>query len=113
MRISRQPTLKSLGLGLGLAGSLLLALFGTVVGALALPNDGLQGTTKAWWFELHCSHSTAVVGFYCGLGLLVLGWLVLGAVARGGFLGPRTSWTALVAWGTPFVLGPPLFSRDL
>ena len=113
MRISRQPALKSLGLGLGLAGSLLLALFGTVVGALALSNDGVRGTTKAWWFELHCSHSTGVVGFYCGLGLLVAGWLVLGEVARGGFLGPRTWWTALVVWGTPLVLGPPLFSRDL
>jgi hypothetical protein len=106
-----RPTLP--GIVLGTAGAVLLAVFGTVVGALALPNDHLRGTSRAWWFEVHCSHATALAWFYLGLGLLAAGWLLLAPAARAGALGLRACWAALVAWGAPLVLGPPLFSRDL
>ncbi len=113
MSITRERMLTLIGLVVGMLGSVLLALFGTVVGALALPNDGLTGTTRAWWFEINCSHTTALIWFYVGLGLLVLGWLLLSPAARAGLLRPWARWAALAAWGTPLVLGPPLFSRDL
>lgn len=96
-----------LAIGLGLLGSVGLALFGTVVGALASP------ATSLWWFSLSLSHRSAIVGFYVSLGLFVGGWAWLGLLAHRGQLSLQTAWVALAAWATPLLVGPPLFSRDL
>ena len=47
------------------------------------------------------------------IGLLVVGWLGVGRVAFAGRLTIGRAWAVLAAWGVPFLLGPPLFSRDL
>jgi alpha-1,6-mannosyltransferase len=91
----------------GLVGSLLLALFGTVVGALPIPRHG------DWFIQLPTSQPLSITAFYVGLGLLAAGWLGLGWLARRGGLRLAACWGALAAWGLPLVLGPPLFSRDL
>lgn len=113
MSHTRQPLLTIAGLLAGALGAVLLATFGTVVGALALPNDGLAGTTTAWFFAVHTSHTVSLIWFYLGLLLLIAGWVLLSPAARSGVLRPWVWWSALVAWGTPLVFGPPLFSRDL
>ena len=96
-----------LAIGLGLVGSMGLALFGTVVGALASP------ASSPWWFSVSLSHTAAIVGFYASLGLFAGGWAWLGVMAHRGQLSLTTAWVALGAWATPLLVGPPLFSRDL
>jgi alpha-1,6-mannosyltransferase len=96
-----------LAIGLGLLGSVGLALFGTVVGALTSP------TSSPWWFSISLSHRSAIVGFYASLGLFAGGWAWLGLSAHRGQLSLKTAWVALAAWATPLLVGPPLFSRDL
>ncbi|MDT3443524.1 polyprenol phosphomannose-dependent alpha 1,6 mannosyltransferase MptB [Pseudofrankia sp. BMG5.37] len=39
-------------------------------------------------------------------------WITLVRRALSGRAGPRAALTAAIAWGMPFALGPPLFSRD-
>jgi len=95
------------GIVLGVVGSIGLALFGTVVGALASPRQ------RAWWVSLSLGHTPAIVGFYASLGLFAAGWVLLGLEARRGALSLRAGWIALAAWTTPLLLGPPIFSRDL
>ena len=106
---SRPPAavLSACAIGVGLLGAVGLAAFGTVVGAL-----GMAGRTP-WWFWLSMSHTTAIIGFYASLGLLAAGWAALGVQAHRGELRLAGCWAALAAWGTPLLLGPPLFSRDL
>jgi hypothetical protein len=92
---------------LGFLGTVGLAAFGTVVGALA------PASHPMWWFHLSMGHASAIVWFYVGLGLLGAGWVGLGILARRGELGLGTCWVALGTWSVPLVLGPPIFSRDL
>jgi len=92
---------------LGLLGSLTVAILGTVVGSI--PASGVT-----WWFHVPAQHfSGRTVLFDLGVAALLGGWLGLGGVARRGELSIRSCWVALLAWGTPLFLGPPLYSRDL
>jgi len=92
----------------GLLGAIALMVFGSSIGALPRP-----GATP-WWFNVHGEGwFLAHLGFYVAIGLMILGWAGLGLVARVGKLSIARCWAALVLWGTPLFLGPPLFSRDI
>jgi hypothetical protein len=105
----RLPTgvTSALSIVVGTLGTFLLCISGTVVGALPGAN------AAPWWFQINMSHRPAIAAFYLGTALLVIGWAGLGSLVMRGVLCLRTCWVALVAWGSPLVLGPPLFSRDL
>ena len=91
---------------LGFIGSTGLALFGTVVG------DSPHGTP--WLFSLpHASSVAFGIPFYACACLLVAAWVGIGVRARAGLLATREAWVLLGVWGTPMLLGPPLFSKDL
>ncbi len=94
-------------LGVGAIGSITMAVFGTVVGAL--PSAGASG----WWFHLSTARSWSNIAFYLGAALLAAGWLGVGTFARAGQLRLSEAWLALGLWGIPLLLAPPLFSRDL
>ena len=104
---SRRIVFRAVIVALGFAGTALLALFGTVVGALPGPS------TPVWWFHLSTSHATSLVFFYLGVGLLGAAWIALGLLISRGIAGLTDCWAAFVGWGLPLVVGPPIFSRDL
>lgn len=80
--------------GLGLAGSVLIALAG----------PSLAGGPVRWWFHPHLG----VAAFYVGVAALIAAWLGLWRVA------PTTRQTRIVSalWCVPLFLTAPLFSRD-
>jgi alpha-1,6-mannosyltransferase len=85
-----------------------MVLTGTRIGAVPDPRQLL------WWFSLPSAASPLdSIGFYCSLAVLVAAWLGLGGEARTGGLGIGRAWIVLAVWGLPFLVGPPLFSRDL
>ena len=94
--------------GLGLAGSLLIAL----VAPRAL-SDGVVG----WWYHpgFPGSHRLAVALVWVGMALLAVGWLAIALEARGhpGRLTVRRATLVGAAWVIPLALAPPLFSRDV
>ncbi len=83
-----------------------MALTGTRIGSV--PGAGYR-----WWFSLPGPSPLLSAIFYVAFALLVLGWLGVGREAFAGRLTLGRAWSILAAWGTPFFLGPPLFSRDL
>ncbi len=89
-------------MGLGLAGSLLVA----VAGPSAVRAPGIT-----WWYSLAASRAAATGLVYVGMGLLCAGWLGLSRNAAG----QPTRWLLVVgvAWLVPLALGPAVFSRDL
>jgi Glycosyltransferase family 87 len=93
---------------LGGCGAVGMVLAGTRIGAVADPHLAL------WWFSLPAGGApfTSIL-FYVSVALLVGAWLGLGRVAFAGELRLGRAWVVLAVWGLPFVLGPPLFSRDL
>ena len=109
--VARLNERKQLFLSAGIAGFLgtcLLALFGTTIGALPRPG------TKTWYFTLHGGAGLgAHIGFYSGGALLLIGWVGIGFIAYQGGFDARRWWIVAAAWGTPLLLGPPLFSRDV
>ena len=112
-KMTAHAELLSLGaILIGCLGSCLLAIFGTVVGALlvASPTDPHP---KVWWFSVSVSHQQANLWFYVGATLLLLAWAGVGSFIRQGLVRLWVCWTAFVAWVIPLLLGPPLFSRDL
>ncbi len=80
----------------GAAGSALVALGGLGAGALPLP----AGAAHA---------RIGLVGVYCGLALLLMGWWWYGRI--GGT--PRQAYVTLAVWTAPLMAAPPLFSRDV
>lgn len=91
----------------GTLGAVGMVLTGTGIGAV--PGGGYL-----WWFSLPGGGSPLVsVLFYLSIGLLVVGWIGVGRAAFAGHLTVRRAWATLGAWGLPFLVGPPLFSRDL
>jgi len=80
--------------GLGLAGSVLVALAG----------PRLAGGPVKWWFE----GGGGVAGLYAGVAALLVAWLGLGRLAPA----PRALWAIAAAWSLPLLLSAPLFSRD-
>ena len=106
--LSPLARLAPLWVALGAVGSVILVLFGTMIGALPRP-----GTTT-WWFTLSGINNSLVhIAFYAGVLLVLIGWWGLGAYARQGQLSVAKCWGVLVVWATPLFLGPPLWSRDL
>ncbi|MGH9080367.1 MAG: polyprenol phosphomannose-dependent alpha 1,6 mannosyltransferase MptB, partial [Acidimicrobiales bacterium] len=94
-------------IAVGTCGALGMVLAGTRIGSV--PGDGYQ-----WWFTVPGGRSPLVtLVFYVSIALLVVGWLGVGRGALAGRLTIRRAWVVLAAWGLPFLLGPPLFSRDL
>lgn len=91
----------------GAIGAVGMILAGTGVGSI--PGDGYR-----WWYTSPGGHSPLVwTGFYLSIVLLLAGWVGVGRVALAGWLTVRKAWGVLAAWGLPFLVGPPLFSRDL
>ncbi len=94
-----------------------------VVGAFGAWGMVLTGTRIAavpdphlarWWFSLPAGGAPfESVGFYVSLALMLAAWVGLGRVAFAGRLTPGRAWVVLAVWALPFLLGPPLFSRDL
>jgi hypothetical protein len=89
----------------GFAGSVLLTLAGSRLG----------GGSVTWWFDPHlgAAKGTERVVFYIGVGLLIVGWLGLGTLARMPRLTPRLVSLVALLWSLPLFLGAPLFSRDI
>ena len=81
--------------GLGLAGSVLVALAGPRV----------AGGPVRWWFD----PSLGVPALYGGIVALSLAWLALGRLA----LTTREVWIVAAAWCLPLFLTAPLFSQDV
>jgi hypothetical protein len=84
--------------GLGLAGSL----------AIALTGPQLAGGPVRWWFHPVLGSAADVAVFYGGIVALSVGWLALGRHA----LTTRRVRLIAAVWCAPLVLTAPLFSQD-
>lgn len=89
----------------GLLASLGIAVFGSVVGAVPIH--------ASWWYRIDVTSWVAYVAFYVSLVVLIACWAAIGRLAVGGQLSLRRCWVLLGLWGTPLLVAPPLFSRDL
>jgi hypothetical protein len=89
---------------LGLAGSTLAAASGTRL---------LGSGAVRWWFtaSFPSGHDATKIVFWVGVAALCASWLGLGRALRGVPL--WALWVVAALWCLPFVLGPPLFSRDV
>ena len=95
-------------IGLGTLGSVGIAVLGTTIGAIPRPSP------DEFWFHVSGGgYTTAHVGFYFSVALLVGAWAGVGVGARRGRLTQPRCWVILALWGLPLFLGPPVFSRDL
>jgi len=107
-RLNRVDQSISLWIGVGVVGSIGVAVLGTRIGAIPRPGN------NRWWFNVPGGVSTpAQLGYYAAVILLISGWIGVGYYARGGRLTVRLSWVILVLWGLPLLVGPPVFSRDI
>jgi hypothetical protein len=89
---------------LGFAGSAAAALFGTRL---------LGPGAVRWWFtaSFPSGHGATKLVFWAGVAALCAAWLGLGrSLDR---IEVRHLWLIAAAWCLPFMLGPPLFSRDV
>jgi hypothetical protein len=85
--------------GLGLVGSVLVALAGPRL------------TPNAWWYHPGLSHAVAEAALYAGLGLVCVAWLGLGSCLEQ--VPGRWLWAIGALWAVPALLGPALFSSDV
>jgi len=93
---------------LGFVGALGMVLTGSRIGSV----PGPAGAN--WWFSIPLGGSPYVsVAFYVSVVLVVAGWLGVGRRAWRGRLTTGRAWIVLAVWALPFVVGPPLFSRDI
>jgi Glycosyltransferase family 87 len=91
---------------IGLLGALGMIITGSRVGSV--PGQG------QWWFTIpHGGAPFISLAFYLSTAVFIVAWLGLGREALAGNLTVRWAWVVLAAWGIPFLVGPPLFSRDL
>lgn len=90
---------------LGLAGSVLLTLAGSRLG----------GGSVTWWFDPRIGGGRGVERFffYLGVGILIVAWIGLRAVARTPRCSARQVALIGVLWCLPLAAGVPLFSRDI
>jgi hypothetical protein len=90
--------------GLGLIGSALAAFEGTHL---------LGPGAVRWWFTagIPSGHDATKIVFWIGVALLCLGWVGLGFSLKRASV--PTLWIVGACWCVPFLLGPPLFSRDV
>jgi len=95
-------------IALGTLGAVGMVVSGSAIGSIPRP------VGDNWWYTVPIGTGIgAHLAFYASIGLLLGGWVGLGAHAYRGRLSVRLSWLVLALWGLPFFLGPPLFSRDL
>jgi hypothetical protein len=98
----------ALWIAVGTLGSVGMVLTGSAIGAVPHPAG------DNWWFTVPTGTGIgAHLGFYCCVALLLTGWAGVGVHAYRGRLSVATAWLVLVLWGLPFLVGTPLFSRDL
>jgi hypothetical protein len=108
-RTARASTMAVWGWGaLGFVGSAVSAYTGT----------RLLGPGKAirWWFQAPwpSAHDPAKIVFWAGVVALCGAWLGLGhSLKRSPGVSLKALWIVGAAWCLPFLLGPPLFSRDV
>jgi hypothetical protein len=96
-----------LGGVIGFVGLVGMAWFGTNEGSIPMPAD------VRWpWALPHALASVAWLGFWIATLLFVVGWLLIGRIAKRGGFALASSLGVLGAWSLPLLLGPPLFSRD-
>ena len=90
--------------GLGLAGSALAASTGSRL---------LGAGSVRWWYTapFPSGHTPAKILFWVGIAALCAAWLGLGRSLDGSRL-PQL-WAIGALWCLPFLIGPPLFSRDV
>ncbi len=92
---------------LGFIGSAIAAFTGTRL---------LGPGAVRWWFvtPFPSGHTGAKIVFWAGVIALCVAWLGLGrALERSPAIGVGQLWMLAGLWCLPFVLGPPLFSRDV
>lgn len=89
----------------GLLSSSAMVVVGSKVGAVPIH--------ATWWFRISSASWIAYLAFYLAFAGLIISWLAIGRLARRRRLSIGRCWSLLIAWGGPFLLGPPLFSRDL
>ncbi len=107
-RLNRVDQSINLWIGVGVVGSIGVAVLGTRIGAIPRPGD------DRWWFHVPGGVSTpAQLGYYASVILLISGWIGVGFHARMGRLTVHRSWVILALWGLPLLAGPPVFSRDI
>jgi alpha-1,6-mannosyltransferase len=94
--------------GLGTLGSVGIAVFGTSIGAIPR-----LGSDRFWFHVTGGGNTSAHLGFYVSVALLVGAWVGVGLEARQGRLSVPRCWAILALWGLPLFLGPPIFSRDI
>jgi hypothetical protein len=96
-----------IGLGvLGGVGSLAI----TLMGPRLVDRPG-----STWWFASPtASHALANTLFYGGIALLVIAWLLLGALIRKHLMVSATAvLICACVWCAPLLVAPALFSRDM
>ena len=106
--LERVTRYRSLWIAVGAFGAVGMVLFGSTIGSTPRPIG------HDWWYTVPVGTGfSAHLGFYASVALLLTGWVGLGAQALAGRLTVPLAWLVLAVWGLPFLLGPPLFSRDL
>jgi Glycosyltransferase family 87 len=97
-----------LWIGIGTVGAVAMVLTGSGIGSVPHP------AADHWWFTVHIGTGVAAhLAFYTSVAVLLIGWAGVGMHAYRGRLDVPTAWLVLGLWGLPFLLGTPLFSRDL
>jgi Glycosyltransferase family 87 len=93
--------------GLGLIGSLLVALSGPRV---------VNGGAITWWYDVgqFAGRDASLAALYVGMLALSAAWLGLGLVLeRPGGVRQVELWVLGALWLVPLALGPALYSRDI
>jgi hypothetical protein len=89
-------------------GAVGMVLAGSTIGSVPHP------ASSQWWFTVATGGGLgAHLAFYAAVAVFLAGWAGVGVIARRGDFPVRAAWVALAAWGIPFLVGVPLFSRDL
>jgi len=106
--VEKTPGALSLWIVVGTLGSVGMVLTGSAIGSVPHPRG------DDWWFTVPTGTGIgAHLGFYCSVAVLLAGWAGVGVHAYRGRLSVPVSWLVLALWGLPFLVGTPLFSRDL
>jgi alpha-1,6-mannosyltransferase len=97
---------------LGLAGTVLLTIGGVGAGGALVHDPLLDGTPLSLVHYGHGKDLASAV-LYGGMALLVWAWVRLGRDVRAERLNTRHVVVAVGIWTLPFLVAPPLLSRDV